>query len=179
MTADCDGELITPEHGIAARVLLNQTPLEIARNLAMSRETIERAIGKRRQTTSMTPRVAKRLRSYFERCGVEFLPDGQVWLKEGVEAVGDPTAADNGQNAALSEAGPQATATQLRAARRLLQWSQTEVAKANGWKQHRMSELERGICDRPQAAETLKKFYESVGVVFRADGHVHIDKGDE
>jgi plasmid maintenance system antidote protein VapI len=85
MTADCDGDLITPEQGIAARDLLNQTPLEIARKLAMSRETIERAIGKRRQTTSMTPRVAKRLRSYFEGCGVEFLPDGQVRMKQATE----------------------------------------------------------------------------------------------
>jgi plasmid maintenance system antidote protein VapI len=59
-------------------------PLEIARKLAISRETIERAIGKRRQTTSMTPRVAKRLRSYFEGCGVEFLPDGQVRMKQPV-----------------------------------------------------------------------------------------------
>jgi hypothetical protein len=29
----------------------------------------------------MPPRLAKRLRSYFESCGVEFLPDGQVRMK--------------------------------------------------------------------------------------------------
>jgi hypothetical protein len=59
--------------------------MEIARNLAMSGETITRAIGKHRQPTSMTPRVAKRLRGYFESCGVEFLPDGLVRMKQGAQ----------------------------------------------------------------------------------------------
>jgi uncharacterized FAD-dependent dehydrogenase len=84
MTAGGDADLITLEQGIAARDLLDQTPMEIARNLAM-RETIMRAVGKRHQPTSMTPRVAKRLRSYFEGCGVEILPDGQVRMKQAAQ----------------------------------------------------------------------------------------------
>jgi hypothetical protein len=51
----------------------------------MSRETIMRAVGKRHQPTSMTPRVARRLRSYFESYGVEFLPDGQVRIKQAAQ----------------------------------------------------------------------------------------------
>jgi transcriptional regulator with XRE-family HTH domain len=68
---------------------------------------------------------------------------------------------------------------QLRAARRLLQWPQAEVAKANGWKVHVINEVETGARHRPQAAETLKKFYESVGIIFHADGRVQVDASEE
>jgi hypothetical protein len=37
-------DLITPEQGIAARILVDQSALEIARKLAMTPETIRRAI---------------------------------------------------------------------------------------------------------------------------------------
>lgn len=174
-----DDDLITQEQAVAARILLNRTALEIARALAVTAPAVRRAVVKGR-SSQINPRLAVRLRSYFEGCGVEFLPAGEVRLKEVPEVPGDPTAAEyEGQDAAVSGAGPQVTAAQLRAARRLLQWPQAEVAKANGWKAHRISDLETGPRFRPEVGETLKKFYESVGIVFLADGQVQIDKSDE
>jgi hypothetical protein len=83
MTPDQDDCLITPEQAIAARDLLNQTPMEIARNLAVTHETIVHAVGRRRQRPLVLhPRLAKRLRAYFEAHGVEFLADGQVQMKQ-------------------------------------------------------------------------------------------------
>jgi predicted transcriptional regulator len=75
-------DVITYEQAVAARNLLNQTPMEIARKLAMTPATIRRAIGKNNGPPLMSPRLAKRLRSYFEASGVEFLPDGQVRIKQ-------------------------------------------------------------------------------------------------
>lgn len=57
-------DLITPEQAVAARDLLNKKPMEIARALNMTPQTIRGATGKGGRIPRMPPRLAKRLKIY-------------------------------------------------------------------------------------------------------------------
>ena len=74
---------ITPRQLRAARALIGQERIEVARRLAMTRETIRKA----ESDASARPALIVRLRAYFEAAGVEFMgDDAGVRLRSGKEA---------------------------------------------------------------------------------------------
>jgi transcriptional regulator with XRE-family HTH domain len=63
------------------------------------------------------------------------------------------------------------TPSQIRAARKLLDWKQTDLAKAAGLSDVEIKNLERGLANpRPSTLDRLEKAFDEAGVVFLAAG---------
>lgn len=66
---------------------------------------------------------------------------------------------------------------QIRAARALIGWKQTDLAKASGVSEMSVKNIERGVTDpRASTLQALQSALEAAGVVFLDPGH-HRDGG--
>jgi len=70
------------------------------------------------------------------------------------------------------------TPAQIRAARALIGWKQTELAKAAGLSEMSVKNIERGLTDpRVSTLQAIRRALESAGVVFLANGDAAMGEG--
>jgi predicted transcriptional regulator len=75
--------------------------------------------------------------------------------------------------AKMQHPSPMLTAGQIRAARALLDWKQSDLAKASGVAEVTIKKIERGGIDpRASTLDALQRAFDKVGVLFLETGDV-------